>query len=103
MDEYRIIMGEFRRQGITYIMWDFACVGGFISVIMNKYPTIMIACPDLGRRPHKGEWNPDVDQKLREKALPPLQPFSNPHNLHILSCVQMGKHFILCEMKEMIF
>ena len=81
MDKYQTIMGEFRRQGINYNMWHFACVGDFISVIMIKYPTIMIACPDLGRRPHKGECNPDVDQKLREKALPPLQPFSNPHVL----------------------
>ena len=60
----------------------------------------MIACHNLGRMLHNGEYNRDFDQKLREQVLPPLQPFSNLYNLKILICVQMGKHFILRGMKE---
>ena len=70
---------------------------------MNNYPTIIIDFPDLGRRLHKREWHLYFDQKIREQALPPLQPFSSPYNLQIPICVQMGKHFILRGMKEVSF
>lgn len=103
MMEYRTIMGEFRREGIQYVMGDFAGTGGFLSIIMNKYPTMITFRPDIGRRPNKGECDPDFDRKIREQASPPLQPFSNPYDLLMLIRIQMGKHFILRGMKEVSF